>query len=193
MSMICTLRQVSDAEIDTLLSEPNTISFFLFGPDGVEEPAPTPGCLGRLLGARQALPPPSEPASDWTPPDDGDELELEKAWAGIHYLLAGDVGPTDSPLSFIMGGVEIGEEDMGYGPARVVRAADVRAIQAGLRPITPDVFRARYNPAELNAEEIYPAGWEDDGLDYLVDYYEQLRAFIDDAAARNNGLIIYLA
>lgn len=191
MSMICILRQVTDAQIDWLLSRPDEISFFLFGPDDEEPAAPPSGCLGRLFGAQPA--PPPAPARDWTPPAEGEEIELEKAWAGIHYLLAGDMGPTDSPLSFIMGGVEIGEDDIGYGPARAVRAADVRAIQAGLQPITPDAFRARYNPAELNAEEVYPAMWDDDdALDYLVEYYEMLKAFIDDAAARNHGLIIYL-
>ena len=49
MSMICNLRQVTDAQIDRLLANPDDITFFLYGPT----PEPEPGFFARLFGRKK--------------------------------------------------------------------------------------------------------------------------------------------
>lgn len=183
MSMICFLRQVPDAEINRLMATPGETHIFLFGP----HPLPQPGFFARLFGKKAPTPP------QWTPPADGEKLDLDKSWHGIHYLLTGEVGDTDSALSFLLTGTEIGE-DIGYGPARAFHAAQVRAIQTVLQPLTPETLRAHYNPADMNEQGIYPDIWDkgDEPLEYLLENYATLKSFIDECVAKDRGLIIYL-
>jgi hypothetical protein len=49
----------------------------------------------------------------------GDELEVDKAWHGLHFLLTGSAWEGSFPLNFIVaGGQEVGD-DLGYGPLEV--------------------------------------------------------------------------
>lgn len=132
-------------------------------------------------------------------PDDGDSepehyAEVDKAWHGIHYLLAGDADFVDTPAGWaVMGGREIGE-DMGYGPARWLDPEQVRRVAAAL----PDVeaFSARYAPEALARNGVYPdVIWLRDGdeaREYLVENYAPLLAFYRDAAARGDGVFLWL-
>lgn len=47
----------------------------------------------------------------------------------------------------------------------------------------------------MKKAEIYPGNWDaedDDNLEYLLDYYETLCAFLDQAKEENNGAVVYL-
>jgi hypothetical protein len=60
------------------------------------------------------------------------ELDLDKSWHAIHYLLTGTAWEIDDGAgAAILGGEEIGE-DGGYGPARLLGAEKVRAVAAAL-------------------------------------------------------------
>jgi hypothetical protein len=86
MSLIGTFRRVSDARIEALLRDPDTIT------DSLDDDA-----------------------------DEDDErtahaeLDGDKAWHGIHFLLTGTAGEGTPPLDFIVrGGQEVGDIDVGY-------------------------------------------------------------------------------
>ena len=50
--------------------------------------------------------------------DSSEALSLAKSWHGLHYILTGDPVQGDPPLNFLLvGGAEVGDEDIGYGPA----------------------------------------------------------------------------
>lgn len=131
-------------------------------------------------------------------PDDEERdsgIDVDKAWHGIHYLLAGDAWGGEPPLAnVVLGGTEIGE-DVGYGPARYLNADEVRAAADALKDITPDVLRSRYIASELSENEIYPEIWDDpddDAIGYLASWYETLRDYYFDAAAKNNAMLKFL-
>lgn len=61
--------------------------------------------------------------------DDGEmpdpELDLDKTWHGIHYLLTGTAWEISAGAdAAILGGDDIGE-DNGYGPPRLLRGPNV--------------------------------------------------------------------
>ena len=131
-------------------------------------------------------------------PDDEEHensIDVDKAWHGIHYLLTGDSWGGEPPLAnAVLGGTEIGD-DFGYGPARYLTADEVHAVAVALKDITPDAFRVRYVPAELTKNEIYPEIWsdpDDDAVGYLTTWYETLRDYYIDAAARGHAMLKYL-
>ncbi len=135
---------------------------------------------------------------DGDPEDAHADLDVDKAWHGIHFLLTGSAWEGEPPLSFIVrGGREVGDVDVGYGPARVFTSAEVKTIAAALLPLTRDVLERRFDPAAMTRLDIYPAIWdrpreEDDTLEYLLESYESLAEFIAGAAREGEGLIVYV-
>src|SRR4051812_2160785 len=64
---------------------------------------------------------------------DGMHLDIDKSWHAIQFLLTGDPWDGKPPLqNAVMGGVELGDEDVGYGPARGLSPPDVQAVSRAL-------------------------------------------------------------
>ena len=120
-------------------------------------------------------------------------LDIDKAWQGIHFLLTGNPLAGQPPLSkAILGGVEIGG-DVGYGPARYVTPDEVRDVAKALTGILKDELRRRFNPAALKKADIYPPIWDQaDSIGYLLEYYDKLVAFYQDAAQKGRAVLVYI-
>lgn len=140
-----------------------------------------------------------ELAESFVYPDDGAEranhLDIDKAWHAIHYTLNGQAWEGEEPLSLVvLGGEEIGG-DVGYGPARYLNPVQVRTVAQALAAITPEVFSARFNPAAMDAAEVYPQNWADDGpdgLDYVLHHYNLLSSFYQAASDRGDAALVFL-
>jgi hypothetical protein len=122
------------------------------------------------------------------------ELDLDKSWHGLHYLITGSpwtVG--EGAGAAILGGDNIGE-DNGYGPARLLSPDAVRTIAAGLGTIDVETLRSRYDPDALTRSDIYPQIWdEDDCFDsYLAPYFVELCGFYRRAAANGDAVLLRL-
>ena len=130
MGMALALHTVSENNISKVLADPPLV-WRIIAPDDSEiyqhaRAEKQPGLLARLLGAK-----PVELSDDVPdlPKTDGEgiETDLDKAWHGIHYLLTGTAWAGAEPLNFIVcGGTEVGDIDVGYGPARVFSSNDVK-------------------------------------------------------------------
>src|SRR5215203_4027303 len=79
------------------------------------------GCWrGYSVGRRRLLPEGAEI------PSPVEEIDLDKSWHGIHYLLTKTAWAGEPPLSFlVLGGAEVGDIDVGYGTARAFRSDEV--------------------------------------------------------------------
>jgi hypothetical protein len=127
------------------------------------------------------------------------DAHLDKAWHGIHYLLTQSAWDGDEPLNFLLGGgSQVGELDVGYGPARAFSSKQVRAIASALEPIDDSFLGTRFDPEEMMSLEIYPTIWDrdpekDDTFGYCAGHFAELKSFIGRAAERNTGLLIYMS
>lgn len=127
------------------------------------------------------------------------DTDLDKAWSGLHFTLNGGDEDTGSPLGFLMHWGEYLEEiDVGFGPPRIIRPAEVKDIHAALTALSNDEFKARYQPKRMAKREVYPRIWDNEesyqeNLDYLEEYLEELKTFIAMANANNYGLIISIS
>ena len=171
MSIICNLRSGTDAQLRALLADPEQLEAFLEDEEDFGDPA----------------------ASAFV------ELDLDEAWHGIHFLLTGTAVEGQAPLDFLeRGGREVGEVDLGYGPARVFDGAQVRAIAQALAPIGADTLRARFDPERMRMLEIYPDIWdgqqgEKDPLGYVLSYFAELKAFLARVSALGHGMLVALS
>jgi len=199
MGMALALRTISDDNISKVLADPPLI-WRVIAPDDPEiyqeaRAERQPGFLARLFGAK-----PIEATTvlpDLTKAEgEGIETDLDKAWHGIHYLLTGTAWEGAEPLNFIVcGGKEVGNVDVGYGPARVLASDEVKKIADALGALDKNVLRERFNPGEMMSLEIYPDIWDrdpkdDDTLGYCIEYYDDLHRFLSDAAGNSMGVAL---
>lgn len=125
----------------------------------------------------------------------GATLCLEKAWHGLHFLLTDESwGGTGSEAFLVSGGVEQGD-DYGYGPARYFTTQETREIAKVLTPINADDLWARYDAQAMTDAGIYPEIWDEPAGDLeeeYCEYFEELQAFVAEAAEQGDALLVYL-
>jgi hypothetical protein len=200
MGMTCSLRRVSEDEIRRLLESPDEVADFLLGD---ETPPPSPRRRG-LLGFLLRLTPISiEDPGERTPPDRPahDEIDIDKAWHGLHFLFTRTAWEGDLPAAFLLcGGDELGGgEEIGQGPPRAHRPEAVQRIAEFLAHLSREELERRFDPARMKQLEIYPdviwtrpAAPGDSPLEYLLANFDSLKIFLAGVAARGDGVIVYL-
>ena len=143
----------------------------------------------RLMQERLGARPPAEPVAGRH-----DELEIDKAWHGLHYILTGEAREAEGTLGqAVLGGIEVGNDFAGYGPARILDADLVAELAGALA--APDLEQeaaARYDPARMNELDIYPFGWDSPGLEWLLAALADLRGFYAGAAAHGRAAVTCL-
>lgn len=164
MSMIGNYLRISSEQLAALREQPATITTVLFPDDESDE----------------------HPA--------GMHLDIDKAWHAIQFLLTGDPWEGEPPLqNAVMGGTELGEEDLGYGPARWLAPDEVESVAAALAAISGDELWSRFDAEAFEEAEIYPQGWQLDGRDYVVGHYEALCEFFAAAGRAGDAMLLYLS
>jgi hypothetical protein len=121
-------------------------------------------------------------------------FDIDKAWAGIHYLLCGKVWEGEGPLfDAVLGGEALGEEDLGRGPPRILRKEAVAAVSAALGGLDLEPSRGRFMAEVLHNEEIYPGFTEAEDFNYLEYYFEALKGFFAECARNGRNLVLFIA
>jgi hypothetical protein len=201
MGMYGELAAVSDATIARLHADPPLVWQIIApdDPDAVVRArggSKRPGLVARLFG-RVASETPAPAAAPLVLEDgEGAVLDLDKAWHGLHYLLTGTAWEGEPPLNFLVaGGREVGDEEIGLGPARTFTAAETRELTSALTALNDEEVRVRFAPSEMMRLEIYPEIWdrdpaEDDTLGYLMETLEQLRSTLAGVVTRGHGLLV---
>jgi hypothetical protein len=122
--------------------------------------------------------------------------EIEKSWQAIHFVLNGDPWRGSGPLNnVVMGGKEVGD-DLGYGPARILSADGVKQTAGALGGLTAGQFAQKGAACGFASAEIYVYSDEDptdqDIVEELTDYFEELKVFFREAAQRGDGMLLYI-
>ncbi|NGZ76753.1 YfbM family protein [Saccharibacillus alkalitolerans] len=128
--------------------------------------------------------------------EEGGELDLDKAWQGLHYLLCGDAFSGEGPLfDALMGGKPLNEDETEEIIVRYLTPDEVRNVAAALESVGRTELARGFEPDDMNEANVYPAqDWNDEGeLDYLLGYYEPMRDHYRAAAAAGEGMLLYVA
>lgn len=198
MGMYLALATLSDANIQRVLEDPPLVCQVI-APDDPEmyETARAgqkhPTLLSRLFG-RGSRTRNDHPLKLST--GEGIDAYIDKAWHGIHYLLTGTAWEGTHPYNFLVsGGQEVGDLEIGYGPARVLTAIETQEVHGALQSLDDEALRARFDPTDMLAKEIYPEIWarnpeEDDTLEYLMEHVQVIRDFLRQASETGMGLVV---
>ena len=187
------LRRAADDQLGLLLDRPYLIEQFLLG-DAREQRMKTTGLSGMLVekfGFGRIAPPIAWACGD------GDDLMLDKAWHGIHFLLTGSAERTGGPLSLLLEEwPEIGDVQIGWRPAVAINAAAMSDFNEALEGTAVRDLRDRYDTRRMAAEDVYLADSFDEdreqGFHYLTHWIAGLRIFAAHCAARRSGAVGYL-
>ena len=203
MGMYLSLAALRQETIDRLHADP-PLAWQVVSPeddDAVARARGTirrPGFLARLFGKKEPAPPP--PAGGLSLTDgEGEAVDLDKAWHGLHYLLTRTAWEGDPPLNFLLaGGRDVGDEEIGIGPARTFTPEETQTIAVALRNVSDQDLRGRFNPKDMMRLEIYPEIWdrdpaEDDTLGYLMENVRSLRTTLDRLAAEGYGMMVTIS
>jgi hypothetical protein len=136
--------------------------------------------------------------------DSGSDLfvDVDKAWHCIHFLLTGTADGGEPPLNFVVvGGREVGDEDVGYGPARVFMSDDVAEIADAVGPIDHEALVRRFDPELMDRLGVYPdAGrWTkidaraEDSFGYYSGAFEAIKSLVQRGAAVRSGMLVWLS
>ncbi|MFO0811330.1 MAG: YfbM family protein [Gemmataceae bacterium] len=162
MSMIGNYRRVTMQELAALRVNPASVIAFLYPADNAPFPA-------------------------------GRHLDIDKAWHAIHFLLNGDAWDGDRPLmDAVLGGTALGEEDVGYGPARYLEPDEVREVAQALDDLPEFELLERFDAAALNDADIYTPPWSDADREYVGDNYSAMAEFFRKAAEAGDAMLLYL-
>ncbi|WP_433179794.1 YfbM family protein [Actinoallomurus sp. CA-150999] len=106
---------------------------------------------------------------------------LDKAWAGIQFLL--DAAEVDVDLYEDGHLIDEGCTLFGWDDDMVADTA--RALGA-----TPfEALAGHYDPKKMTEEDVYPRVWNDDSLDYLEYHHRALVEFFHTTAASGGAAI----
>jgi len=121
-------------------------------------------------------------------------ISLEKSWHGLHYVLTGTASDGKPPLNILVdGGVPVGDEDVGYGPARVLDHTGVAALNAALAAFSEADFDRRFDPDGLSAADIYPQIWDEpleDLKEEFFGYLQEMKAHVKRASEAGQALLV---
>ena len=126
---------------------------------------------------------------------EGSHLDIDKSWHAIHFLLNDSQWDGAYPLvCVVMGGECIGEQDIGYGPARYLTSQQVKEVGNAIGQIPESKLLAKFDAERMNREEIYPQGWcnSQEERDYIGQYFSTLRRFFRSASDAGDATIVYI-
>jgi hypothetical protein len=202
MSMLCEFKQISPEQLEAFIKDPSQVYDLFQGHSQQEYLAAVEAfersrslfskIVSKILGQKKDggyinfLP----PAKEGTEPT----LDIDKSWHAIDFMLNGREWEEEPPLfKVILGGTAIGDDDLGYGPARYLTPEQVQEVTAALEKISEADFIKKYDPKQMG--DIYPHVWgknDKETLDYLVGHYRKMVAFYKDAAQKGNAIISLL-
>ena len=200
MGMALAMVTIGDANISRLRQDPALV-WLLIAPDDPDtywgEKTEKAGLWDRLLGRKNSTDQSKLPTLVLQD-GEGEEDDIDKAWHGIHYLLTGTAREGEHPLNFIVsGGEEVGDIEVGYGPARILGPSLLGEILAALNALEEEELKKRYDPKSMKELDIYPDIWnrdpkEDDGLGYCLENLSRLQEYFSRAVKKSLGVVIYL-
>ncbi len=199
MSMILYLKRISDADIARLMATPAGVHAFIeagrIEPDRGPAYAAARAELMRQLAGQGLLPPPRLEMRFGVYPFN-DVFDAGKMWNGLYFLLTGTDCEGEPPVNYLFHTPSVGDEDVGYGPARAISAERAKALSDYLETLSTADVVARFDGPRMSALQLYPDIWDEDPADLkteLGDTYDALKAYCRKCADQGLGMLCYIS
>ncbi|MEN9359340.1 MAG: hypothetical protein RL095_875 [Verrucomicrobiota bacterium] len=185
MGMVMSFYALSAKDAEAILAHPQRLGHVLGQP-----PMPyKPGLFARLFGAKETPPDPWHPGPI-------EDLYIDKAWDGVHFLLTGkstkeSVDDTH-PLAFMLRGTSFKRQDI----AALLSVEEVQEIHKAFIDIDPERLYELADPADFKAKDLYPSIWDEpkeECIGYVTNALVEVKSFFEHAAGRRQAVIYNLS
>ena len=131
--------------------------------------------------------------------DDYPNLDIDKAWAAIHFVLCGSEAGGEPPLGYV---VPLRDENILGGETNdfigifSLAPQQVKEASEAIKGLTEKDFRAKYQFEQLMGNDIYPLiEGEDEGefFDYIYENFKSIQEFYKSTSDSGSGVIFYIA
>lgn len=124
-------------------------------------------------------------------------VDIEKAWAGILYLLTNqNIDELDHPLAsvFFSGQLIDEDQDLGYGPANYLSPKQVSDLNSQISKISTEDLKKNFDSKKMTELEIYPTIWDEgeDAFEYLSEYFKVLQRVYSEATKNDEAIITFI-
>lgn len=199
MGMILYLKRISDVDGARLMATPAGVHAFIEAeqvkPDRGPAFAAALAELKASLAATGDLPPPNLEMAFGAYPFD-DVFDVNKMWHGLYFLLTGTSYEGAAPASYLLHTPSVGDENVGYGPARLISATQARELSDYLDGLDRSAVLARLDGPKMSSLNIYPSIWDEDPGELkggLGDAYDALKTYCRRCADHGLGMLCYIS
>ena len=121
--------------------------------------------------------------------------DLDKAWGGILFILTGQgLKNLNHPLAKAIMGNNVIDNDQDLG--EFLTPQEVKDVYQQIAAISNDDIKAKYNPVLMTQLDVYPGPriWKgNNGLDYILTYFDVLKKTYATAAENNQAIITFIS
>ena len=129
--------------------------------------------------------------------DESEQLDIDKTWQAIQFTLTGTTGETDETGEPPWGNLVIGSDYIiPYEfPLSFISAKEVEEIAEAMKAMDEAEFRKIFDFKKMVSVRIYPLVYgedEEEFFDYVYGYFDEMRKFFFEAAARGLDVAFYI-
>ncbi|WP_271768126.1 YfbM family protein [Aquimarina algiphila] len=125
-------------------------------------------------------------------------LDLDKSWEGIQYLLTGKgMAELEEPniltRAFFSFQILDEEQDLGYGPAQYLTSEQVTETNSELQKLDIDKLKNKVSGTDMIEKGIYPEIWtESEAIEFLFDNFKDFLDFYKKASENNEAILSFI-
>ncbi|TSE08495.1 YfbM family protein [Aquimarina algiphila] len=125
-------------------------------------------------------------------------LDLDKSWEGIQYLLTGKgMAELEEPniltRAFFSFQILDEEQDLGYGPAQYLTSEQVTETNSELQKLDIDKLKNKVSGTDMIEKGIYPEIWtESEAMEFLFDTFKDFLDFYKKASENNEAILSFI-
>ncbi|WP_282089603.1 YfbM family protein [Aquimarina algiphila] len=125
-------------------------------------------------------------------------LDLDKSWEGIQYLLTGKgMAELEEPniltRAFFSFQILDEEQDLGYGPAQYLTSEQVIETNSELQKLDIDKLKNKVSGTDMIEKGIYPEIWtESEAMEFLFDNFKDFLDFYKKASENNEAILSFI-
>ena len=129
---------------------------------------------------------------------DDNTLDIDKSWHAIHFVLSGEVWEIDEDnllSQVVLGGSPVNDDDMGYGPARLLEKDLVKKLADALMSWDEKAFRHNFSMADMVENHVYPVmddENEEQFFQYVWSNFKEVKTFFRQAADHGQNIISFI-
>ncbi|HLP91679.1 MAG TPA: DUF1877 family protein [Nostocaceae cyanobacterium] len=132
-------------------------------------------------------------SSQWTIPELRTLANSQNQQDFLSFLVIENSQWDGLPLVNAIGaGTEIGYSTS-FGAVRYLETEEIRQIVDGLILLSESGFQERYTRESEKAQPLSFIDWsEDEMIDWLIEYYNEIQAYYEDALSQQKAILLYL-